>query len=135
MIPQNFFTILGILYTIFAFITIISSLTVIIIIVYYWRTKCRSTANLFTCYSSATLLFYAITLSIQIPFVIESNPLYPDVMNTKFCKIRSFIATYATLIKSYSYLVMAISCFFATILHQHRILRSFCVNWIIIIIS
>ena len=102
---------------------------------YYWRTKCRSTANLLACHSSAALLFYAITISIQIPFVIESDPLHPDQMNTIFCKIRSFIATFAVLIKSYSYLVTAISCLCITILCKHRALLSFRANWMIIITS
>jgi hypothetical protein len=135
MISHSFFIIIGVLYAIFAFITITFSLTVIIIIVYNWRSKCRSTANLFTCHSSVALLFYATTLSIQIPFVIQSDPLHVDEMNTSFCKIRSFIATYATLVKAYSYLVMAISCFFITILYKRRVLLSFRVNWIVIITS
>ncbi len=135
MMNQSFFTIIGILFTILAFIIITFSLTILIIIVYYWRSKCRSTANHITCNSCVALLFYAITLLIQIPFVIQNDPLHSDEMNTIFCKIRSFIATYATLVKSYTYLVMAISCFFITVLYKHRILLSFRVSWMLIIIN
>jgi hypothetical protein len=85
--------------------------------------------------SCVTLLFYAITLCIQIPFVFNNNPVYSNEMNTSFCKIRSFVATYATLTKTYSYLVMAISCFFITVLYKHKILLSFRANWIIIIMN
>jgi hypothetical protein len=135
MIDQSFFTIIGIIFTIFSIIIITFSSTVITIIIYYWRSECRSTANLLVCNSCAGLLFYAITLSIQIPFVFQNNTLNNDEMNTRFCKIRSFIATYATLMKSYSYLVMAISCFFITILYKYRILLSFRIHWIVIITS
>ncbi len=106
-----------------------------IIIICHWRSECRSTANLLTCNSCVTLLFYAITLCIQIPFVFNNNPVYSNEMNTTFCKIRSFLGTYATLTKTYSYLVMAISCFFINVLYKHRILLSFRVNWMIIIMN
>jgi hypothetical protein len=135
MIDQRFFTIIGILYTFFAFITILFSLTVIIIIVYYWRIKCRSIPNLLTAHSSLALLFYAITFLTQIPFVFQSDPLHPDQMETTFCRVRAFLNTYATLVKAYSYLVMAVSCFFITILYKHRILLSYRTNFIIIVIS
>jgi hypothetical protein len=135
VINQSFFTIIGILFIIFSFIIITFSSAVIIIIVYYWRSELRSTANLLTCHSSVALFFYAITLSIQIPFIIQNNTLLPDETNTLSCKIRSFIATYATLIKAYSYLVMAICCFFVTVLYKHKILRSFLIHWMVIIMS
>lgn len=130
---QSFFSIIGSLFTILFFIIITFSLTIIIIIVCYWRSDCRSTANLIVCNSCVALLFYAITLCIQIPFVFNNNPVYSDQMNTSFCKIRSFVITYAILTKTYSYLVMAISCFFITVLYKHKILLSFRVNWMIII--
>ncbi len=104
-----------------------------IIIICHWRSQCRSTANLIVCNSCVALLFYGITLCIQIPFVFNNNPVYSNEMNTTFCKIRSFVITYAILTKTYSYLVMAISCFFITVLYKKRILLSFRVNWMLII--
>lgn len=135
MMNESFFQVIGSLLTILSFITITFSLTVILIIVCYWRSQCRSTANLITCNCCVALLFYAITLCIQIPSVFKNNPLYSDEMNTTFCKTLAFIATYSTLTKTYSYLAMAISCFFTTVLYKHRILLSFRVNWMIIIIN
>jgi len=133
MMNQDFFTIIGSLFTILSFIIIIFSLTILVILVCYWRSECRSTANLIVCNSCVTLLFYGITICIQIPFVFKNNPVYSNEMNTTFCKIRSFLGTYATLTKTYSYLVMAISCFFITVLYKKRILLSFRVTWMIII--
>jgi hypothetical protein len=135
MMNQDFFTIIGSLFTILSFIIIIFSVTILIILVYYWQSECRSTANLIVCNSCVTLLFYGITICIQIPFVFKNNPVYSNETNTIYCKIRSFVTTYAILTKTYSYLVMAISCFFITVLYKKRILLSFRVNWMLIIMN
>ena len=104
MMNQSFFTVIGIIYIILTSIICLCSFTIIIIILYYWRSKCRSTANLIVCNSAFALLFYVITIFLQIPFIIQNNSYQiVDETNTIFCKIRSIITTYATLVKTYSY--------------------------------
>ncbi|UJR17600.1 hypothetical protein I4U23_004496 [Adineta vaga] len=56
-------------------------------------------------------------------------------MNLLFCKIRSFIYTWAIFTVAYSFLNMAISCYFITIFSKHRCLLSIHIHWLIIILS
>lgn len=130
-----FYTITACLFGCCVFINIIFSLIVIITIIYNWYPRCRSTANLLVCNSAATLLFYSIAMSIQIPFIIQDDPFPSQTMDIIFCNIRAFLVTTATAVKGYSYLIQAISSFFITILHNQRFLLTFRMNWMMIIVS
>ncbi|CAF1232117.1 unnamed protein product [Adineta ricciae] len=125
-------TIVGILYAVLASITILFSLTVLLVITTHWRLECRSTANLLTCNSCSALFLYSLALALQVPFVLQNNPGDASFL---LCKIRSFIYTCSTFIVSYSFLNMAVSCYFITMLSKLRYLLSFQTHWFIIIIS
>jgi hypothetical protein len=132
---SSFFTTTAVLFVCFALIIIIFSSMIIIIIITNWQSQCRSITNLLACNSCAALLFFALTISIQIPFIIQNDLLQSHTINTTFCKTRGFLLTFATSVKTYSYLIQAISRFFITILHKHRFLRTFHVNWTMVITS
>ena len=125
----------GSLLALFALITIVFSLTVLLMIIWYWRPKCRSIGNLLACNSSATLIFYAITVSIQIPFVVRSEAYPASATDLKACKAFASLLFCASTVKAYSYLVQAISRFFITILPKHRYLHSFRTNCLLILTS
>jgi hypothetical protein len=133
MVDTNaYFIAIGILFVIFTSITFIFSSITIITIVINWKSQCRSITNLLSCNSSATLFFYAIGISIQLPFYFQIDQQQP---NLGFCRISAFIYVFACAVKSLSYLVQAISRWFITIHYRHRNLLRFRTNIFIIITS
>jgi hypothetical protein len=132
---SSFFTTTAVLFVCFALIIIIFSSMIIIIIITNWQSQCRSITNLLACNSCVTLIFFAVTVFIQIPFIIQNDPLQSHTINTTFCKTHGFLIIFATSVKTYSYLIQAISRFFITILHKHRFLLTFRTNWFMIITS
>ena len=121
------------LLTLFALITIVFALAVIVIIIRHWRFQCRSIGNLLACNSSATILLYAITITIQIPFVVRDDSGSMTAKDTNACKALASLLFYACTVKAYSYLVQAISRFFISVFPQHRFLHSFRANYLLIL--
>ena len=116
----------------FTIITFIFSSITILIIIFNWKSQCRSITNLLVCNSSAALIFYVIAITIQISFLFQTNN---QPIDSTFCKIRAFIYLFACSVKSLSYLVQAISRWFITIHYKHRLLVKYRTNIIIIITS
>lgn len=135
LIDQTFLIINATLFTLFALITIVFALAVIVTILLHWRSQFQSVANLLTCNSSLALIFYAVAISIQIPSIIERDPEPSSMQEILVCKTRAFLITYATAVKTYSYLVHAISRFSMTVLHQHRYLHTFRATGLMIVAS
>jgi len=129
---MNFFVVMGIIFIILNIITFIFSSITILIITFNWKSQHRSITNLLACNSSAALIFYVIAISIQIPFLFQTDQ---KQMNLTFCKIRAFIYVFACAVKSLSYLVQAISRWFITVHYKHRILLTFRTNMLIILTS
>ena len=132
---KTFYKVLMFLFLILWFITILFALTVLIIIIRHWRTKCRSIVNLLTCNSCAALLFFVTTAIIQIPSYIQGVYFDTPQPSPFVCKIYAGLATFGTTVLVYSFLVQAISRFFITILFKYKFLLTFRTNWIMIIIS
>ena len=132
---QSFYTITAILFASLASITIVFSITTISIIRSHWHSQCRSVANLLTCNSAAALLFYAISIAIQIPLIVQLDPAPWYLANPVLCRLLAFLLVFATSVKTYSYMVQAITQFFITTLHQHRSLQSFRFTWLMIVTS
>lgn len=134
-IHQNFFITTAVLFACFDFITILFSLITIIIIITHWRSECRSIANLLACNSCFAILFYAIVSSIQIPFIFQPDLIQSKSIHTTFCHIRAFLITYATSVKTYSYVIQAISRFLIIFNNKQQFLLTFRFNGIMIILS
>ena len=127
-----YFIAIGVVFVIFTLITFVFSSITILTIVINWKTQCRSITNLLLCNSSAALFFYAIGISIQLPFYFQINQEQP---NPFFCRISAFIYVFACAVKVLSYLVQAISRWFITIHYRHRNLLRFRTNVFIIATS
>ena len=132
---QMFYIITTTLFSLLSLITIIFTVTAIVTIRSHWHTKFRSVANLLTCNSSAALLFYAISISIQIPLIAQANPLVWYGANSIICRFFAFLVVCATSVKTYSYMVQAVTQYFITILHQRRSLQTLRSTWSMIITS
>ena len=126
------FILLGVVFIILTFLTLVFSSITILIIVCNWKHQFRSLNNLFACNSSASLFFYAIAIAIQIPFIFHTDE---QQNNFTVCKIRAFIYVYACAVKCYSYLIQAISRWFITVHYRHRTLLEFRTNILMIVAS
>jgi hypothetical protein len=122
-------------YLILAVITTIFSSITILIIVFYWKSKCRSITDLLACNSSAALVLCVIAISIQIPFLSKTKNESTNKSYLSFCKIRAFIYVFACSVKSLSYLVQAIFRWFITMHYKHQILIKFRTGMLIIVLS
>jgi hypothetical protein len=135
MTNKTFHEIINILFLISWLIIILSTLTVLIIIIRYWRHQCRSVVNLLMCNSSASLLFLAITYSIQTPSFIQQIYFDAPEPSPLFCKISACLATFSTGVVAHSCIVQAVSRFFMTVVYKYKHLLTYRTNWIIIITS
>ncbi|CAF3243317.1 unnamed protein product [Rotaria sp. Silwood2] len=126
---------MSVFFTFFYLITIIFSLLAIIIVVRYCHSQRWSIVNLLTCNSCISLLVYTISFCIQLPSFIQHTSPNLENKNTFACKIIACFGTFGATILSYSSMVQAISRFFITVLHKNRILLTFRINWMMIIIS
>lgn len=132
---QMFYIISATLLSLLSFITILFTVAAIITIRLHWHTKYRSVANLVTCNSSAALLFYAISISIQIPLIAQADPVLWYGANPLICRFFAFLMVFATSVKTYSYMVQAVMQYFITILHQRRSLQTLRSTWLLILAS
>lgn len=129
---DDYFIFLGVIFIVITTLTFVFSSATISIILLHWKHQCRSLNNLFACNSSAALFFYAIGITIQIPYIFQVD----EQRNTRIaCKIHAFIYVYACAVKCFSYLVQAISRWFITVHYRHRILLEFRTNMIMIVAS
>ncbi|CAF0936380.1 unnamed protein product [Adineta ricciae] len=128
MVRESFFLITSALFILLTLITIIFALITILIIVYNWKSQTRSITNLLTCNSCFTLLYHSLATLLEILFL--SFP-----VNTILCRIRAYIYYSSCISLSYSYLIHAISRYFITIRYQHKMLLTFHLNWILIVLN
>ena len=130
-----FYIIIGIIFiVVILIITIFSSISLITLIC-NWNSHCRSISNLLIINSSTTFLFFVITISIQIPYLFQSNENQTTIIPIKFCQVHACLFLFACIVKVYSYVIQAISRFFITILYKHKNLLTYRINKFMIIIS
>ncbi|UJR25778.1 hypothetical protein I4U23_007131 [Adineta vaga] len=124
-----FFSIVTIIFIIFTLITLSFSSITIFTILSHWNSQFRSITYLLICNSCFTLLYYTVTVIIQILFLSKTN--YPSF----FCQFRAALYFSSCVSSALSYLIQAISRYFITILYKHRILLTFHINSVLIILS
>ena len=126
-----FFVVVGIILSLLALITLIVASAIIMIVLFFWKTKCRSIANLLVCNSSAALVFYVIAISLQIPSLFQTRKMPSEGI---FCELKGFLYCFASSVKSLSYLVQAISRCLIIVRYKHVLLRRFRV-YILLLLS
>ncbi len=130
-----FFIILGIIFIIVLLIIVLFSSIILITIICNWHFHCRSISNLLTVNSCTAFLIFALTFSLQIPYLFRSNETENNSTYTLFCRIRALLCLFASVAKVCSYLIQAISRYFITVLYKRRNLVTFRINGIMIILS
>lgn len=125
-----FFIVTFIAFIILTFVTIFFASIIIFTTIYYWKTQTRSISNLLICNSSATLLYYSIATSIQLPYLFISHP-----RSFVLCQIQAFVHFSSCVIIAYSCLIQAISRFFIIILYQRKSLLTYRATWILILFN
>lgn len=130
-----FYVIVGILLILVIVIAAIFSSLIVLILICNWHAKCRSTSNLLTINSCVAFLFLIFSLSIQVPYLFQTNEQQSQDSYATYCRIRAFLFLFACVAKVSSYLIQAISRYFIIILHKHRYLRTYRANGMMIIIS
>jgi hypothetical protein len=130
-----FFIIIGIIFIIILLIATFFSSTIVIIIICNWHSHCRSVSNLLTVNSCIAFLVFSITVSIQVPYLFQSNEKENDDRYTTFCRIRAYLFLFTCVTKVLSYFIQAVSRYFITILYKHKQLLTYRVNVIMIILN
>ena len=123
---QIFFLAIYVLFIIVVSMIAIFSLASLIVTIRYWNSHCRSILNLLTCHSCIAFLFLNMVMVIQIPYLFQANQHRQDSISDTFW-------TLTCLAKIFSYLIQAISRYFAIIPYRRRNLLTFRVNeWLIV---
>ncbi|CAF1300199.1 unnamed protein product [Adineta steineri] len=132
MNDQIYFTTIAIIYCILNMITIIFSLIIVLTIAFNWKMHFCSVSNLLVLNSSFIFFLYAIGCFIQTPLMISNNN---NNINFLFCQLCGFFSLYTAGTQIFTILAQAIFRYFATVLYRKKILLTFRVNTIIIILG
>lgn len=132
---ENFYAAMTAMYIVFAVITIVVCAINIATIVYYWKSYCRSTTHLLICNACVTLLYYALVNLVHLISHPTGDATRAQPTNTALCQFRAALLFSACIAAALSYLILAISRYFITILHKHRALLTFRTNWLLILSS
>ena len=132
---RTFHELVNILFVICWLLIVFPTSAVLIVLVRYWRPRCRSVANLLMCNSCTSLFLQAMTYSIQTPSFIQQIYLNGTEPSALFCRITACLATYSTGVVAHSCIVQAIFRFNVTVLSKHKYLLTFRTNWMIIVVS
>ncbi|CAF1185135.1 unnamed protein product [Adineta steineri] len=112
-------------------ITIIFSLIIVLTIAFNWKMHFCSVSNLLVLNSSFIFVLYAIGCFIQTPLMISNN----NNVNYLFCQLCGFFTLYTAGTQIFTILAQAIFRYFATVLYRKKVLLTFRVNTIIIILG
>ncbi|CAF1534209.1 unnamed protein product [Adineta ricciae] len=130
-----FYYAVGIAFIISLLIAFFFSSTIAIIIIYNWRSRCKSVSNFLTVNSCICYILFVLSLFIQVPTLFQNNEQDANNPFSTWCRFRGCFFLIICIIKMLSYTVHAISRYFIIVLHQHRQLLTYGANAIMIGLS